>query len=214
MKIVRLKVCGIATFEDAEAALECGADYLGFNFYPQSPRYIPPERVREIIDMLALSDGLVQTVGVFVNESRPEQVINIMAASGVRLAQLHGAEDAAYCDAIGGDRVIKALRVSDSFNPEAVLEYKVSAVLLDAYHPSLYGGTGQEFDWSLAREAARLARIILAGGLGPHNIAEAIRKVTPFGVDVNSGVESGPGRKDVARLRLLKKEMEEWITTS
>jgi phosphoribosylanthranilate isomerase len=166
MKIVRLKVCGITTFEDAEAALECGADYLGFNFYPQSPRYISPERVREIIDMLALSDGRVQTVGVFVNESRPEQVINIMAASGVRLAQLHGDEDAAYCASIGGDRVIKALRVSDSFNPEAVLEYKVSAVLLDAYHPSLYGGTGQEFDWSLAREAARLARIILAGGLG------------------------------------------------
>jgi phosphoribosylanthranilate isomerase len=214
MKIVRLKVCGITSFEDAEAALECGADYLGFNFYPQSPRYISPEQVREIIDMLALSDGRVQTVGVFVNESRPDLVINIMAASGVGLAQLHGDEDAAYCASIGGERVIKALRVSDSFNPEAVLEYKVSAVLLDAYHPSLYGGTGQEFDWSLAREAARLARIILAGGLGPHNIAEAIRTVSPFGVDVNSGVESSPGRKDVARLRLFKKEMDEWITTS
>jgi phosphoribosylanthranilate isomerase len=214
MKIVRLKVCGITTFEDAKAALDCGADYLGFNFYRQSPRYISPERVREIIGLLGPPDGGVQTVGVFVNESRPEHVVNIMAASDVRLAQLHGDEDAAYCASIGADRVIKALRVNDSFNPQAVLEYKVSAVLLDAYHPSLYGGTGQEFDWSLAREAAGLARIILAGGLGPHNIADAIRTVTPFGVDVNSGVESSPGRKDVARLRLLKKEMEEWITTS
>jgi phosphoribosylanthranilate isomerase len=168
--------------------------------------------VREIIGRL--SEGGVQTVGVFVNETRPEHVINIMAASGVQLAQLHGDEDVAYCVSIGGHRVIKALRVSDSFNPEAVLEFPVSAVLLDAHHPSLFGGTGQEFDWSLAREAARLAPIFLAGGLGPHNIAEAIRTVAPFGVDVNSGVESGPGRKDAARLRLLRKEMEEWITTS
>jgi phosphoribosylanthranilate isomerase len=189
MKIVRLKVCGITTFEDAEAALDA-VPITWDSISISSPRYISPERVREIMIRFAWSDGRVQTVGVFVNESRPEQVINIMAASGVRLAQLHGDEDAAYCASIGGDRVIKALRVSDSFNPEAVLEYKVSAVLLDAYHPSLYGGTGQELDWSLAREAARLARIILAGGLGPQNIAEAIRTVTPFGVDVNSGVES------------------------
>jgi phosphoribosylanthranilate isomerase len=211
MKTVKLKVCGITTFEDAEAALACGADYLGFNFYSRSPRYISPEAVREIIGRL---DGRVQTVGVFVNEAQPEDVVNIMAASGVGFAQLHGDEDAAYCASIGGDRVIKALRVSESFNPEAVRQYRVSAVLLDAYHPSLYGGTGQEFDWSLAREAARLARIILAGGLGPHNIAEAIRTVTPYGVDVNSGVESSPGRKDAARLQLLKKEIEEWTTTS
>ena len=209
--MVKLKVCGITNLEDAEVAIECGADYLGFNFYAPSPRYILPEAAREIIDRL---DGRVQTVGVFVNEARPEDVLRAMAVSGVGLAQLHGDETASYCGAVGRDRVIKAIRVTEDFRPELVTAYRVSAVLLDAYHPSLYGGTGREFDWNLAREAAELEPIILAGGLGPDNIAEAIRTVSPFGVDVNSGVERSPGRKDPTRLRLLKKEIERWTTTS
>ena len=211
MKPVKLKVCGITTFEDAEAAVACGADYLGFNFYPPSPRYISPERAREIIDRL---QGDVQTVGVFVNEQRPDDVTRIMVESGVQLAQLHGDESAAYCAAIGAHRVIKAIRVTQDFEPVTVLDYKTAAVLLDAHDESLYGGTGKKTDWNLARAAAQLTHVILAGGLAPHNIAEAIRTVMPFGVDVNSGVESSPGRKDAAKLRLLKKEIEAWIGTS
>jgi phosphoribosylanthranilate isomerase len=201
---VKLKVCGVTSFEDARAAIDCGAEYLGFNFYPKSPRYIAPETVREIIERLP--DDVV-SVGVFVNEPRPEDVGEILRVSGARMAQLHGDESPDYCASVGSERVIKALRVGDDFDARRVLDYPASAVLLDAFDAKLYGGTGKTANWAVAREAARLTKIFLAGGLSPENIVEAIRAVEPFAVDVNSGVESAPGRKGANKLRRLKEEM-------
>jgi phosphoribosylanthranilate isomerase len=202
---VKLKVCGITLLEDARAAIDYGAEYLGFNFYAKSPRYIAPKSARAIIE--CLPDDII-SVGIFVNESRPEDVIEILRASGARMAQLHGDESPDYCAGIGAERVIKALRIGGDFDPQRVLEHPAAAILLDAYDAKLYGGTGKTANWEIAREAAKLTRIFLAGGLSPDNIVEAIRAVEPFAVDVNSGVESAPGRKDASKLRRLKEEME------
>ncbi len=204
---VKLKVCGVTSLEDARAAIGCGAEYLGFNFYPKSPRYISPQSARAIIEQ---APGEVISVGIFVNEVRPEDVIEILEASGARMAQLHGDESPDYCARVGADRVIKALRVGDGFGARGVLNYPASAILLDAYDARLYGGTGKTANWEIAREAAKLTKVFLAGGLSPDNIVEAVRAVEPFAVDVNSGVESAPGRKDADKLRRLKEEMEKW----
>lgn len=205
MLSAKLKVCGITSLEDAHMAIECGVEYLGFNFYRKSPRYIAPAEASTIIEQLP---GEIVSVGIFVNESRPEDVLEILKVSGAQLAQLHGDEDAGYCEAVGAERVIKALRVSNEFDIRQVLNYPAAAILLDAFDKNLYGGTGKTANWELAREAAKLAKIFLAGGLSPENIAEAIQAVAPFAVDVNSGVESAPGKKDAAKLRKLKEEME------
>jgi phosphoribosylanthranilate isomerase len=202
---VKLKVCGITSLEDARAAIDCGAEYLGFNFYAKSPRYIAPISARAVIERLP--DGII-SVGVFVNQSRPEDVIEILRASGVRMAQLHGDESPDYCASVGAERVIKALRINDEFDARRALDYPAAAILLDAYDAKLYGGTGKTTNWEIARETAKLTRIFLAGGLSPDNIVEAIRAVEPFAVDVNSGVESAPGRKDANKLRRLKVKME------
>jgi phosphoribosylanthranilate isomerase len=205
MSRVKLKICGITSLDDACAAVTSGADYLGFNFYGPSPRYIAPDIAREII--AKLPDRII-SVGVFVNEPRPEDVLAIMAASGMTMAQLHGDEDADYCARVGPERVIKALRVGKDFDPQDVLRYPAAAVLLDAFDARLYGGTGTVADWEVAQKAAQLKRVFLAGGLGPENIAEAVTKVAPYAVDVNSGVEIAPGRKDKERLHRLKMELE------
>jgi phosphoribosylanthranilate isomerase len=207
---VKLKVCGITLLEDARAAVDCGAEYLGFNFYPKSPRYIAPTSARAIIGRLPEQ---IISVGVFVNEPRPEDVDEILRVSGARMAQLHGDESPDYCASVGAERVIKALRVGDDFDTRRVLDYPASAILLDAFDAKLYGGTGRKANWAVAREAARLTRVFLAGGLSPENIVEAIRAVEPFTVDVNSGVESAPGCKDASRLRRLKEEMERTLHT-
>jgi len=178
-----------------------GAEYLGFNFYIKSPRFIAPAAAREIIKQLP---GEIITIGIFVNLPRPEDVLETLQASGAQMAQLHGDEDADYCLRVGRERVIKALRIDDHFDVNCVLDYPASAILLDAYHENLFGGTGKIANWAIAREAARLTRIFLAGGLTPDNVAEAIRTVQPFALDVNSGVESTPGRKDENKLRKLK----------
>ncbi len=201
MPPVKLKVCGLTTLEDAQMAIRYGASYLGFNFYRPSPRYILPAAARAIIAQLPAG---VVTVGIFVNEPRPEEVLEIMAASGVQMAQLHGDEDSNYCARVGAQRVIKALRVGEDFDPRSVAGLPAAAILLDAYDAKLYGGTGRLANWELAREAARLAKVFLAGGLSPDNIVAAIRAVEPYAVDVNSGVESAPGRKDEDRLRQLQ----------
>ncbi|MGH9752833.1 MAG: phosphoribosylanthranilate isomerase [Blastocatellia bacterium] len=201
---VKLKICGVTSLEDAHAAIDCGAEYLGFIFYPKSPRYIAPPMARAIIERLP---GAIISVGVFVNEPRPEDVDEILRVSGARMAQLHGDESPAYCASVGAERVVKALRVDDDFDARRVLDYPVSAVLLDAFDAKLYGGTGRTANWTIAREAATLTKVFLAGGLSPENIVEAIRAVEPFAVDVNSGVESAPGRKDASKLRKLKEEM-------
>src|SRR5262249_27415269 len=206
--VVKLKVCGLTSIEDARTAIECGAEYLGFNFYPKSPRYIAPESARAIIERLPSE---VIGVGVFVNESLPEDVIEILRVSGARMAQLHGDESPAYCASIGAERVIKALRIVNDFDARRVLDYPASAILLDSFDSKLYGGTGRTTNWAIAREAAKLTRIFLAGGLSADNIAEAIRAVEPFAVDVNSGVESAPGRKDASKLQTLRHRMKERI---
>jgi phosphoribosylanthranilate isomerase len=203
---VKLKVCGVTSLEDACAAIDCGAEYLGFNFYPKSPRYIAPTAARAIIERLP--DDVI-SVGVFVNEPRPEDVDEILRVSGARMAQLHGDESPVYCSGVGAERVIKALRVGDDFDARRVLDYPASAILLDAFDAKLYGGTGKTANWAVAREAARLTRVFLAGGLSPENIVEAIRAVEPFAVDVNSGVESAPGRKDASKLQSLLHRMKE-----
>lgn len=202
---VRLKVCGITSLEDALASIECGAEFLGFNFYRKSPRYISPEAARTIIEQLP--SGVI-TVGIFVNEAQAQDVLEILQASGAQLAQLHGDEDAAYCEAVGAERVIKALRVGEGFDVRQVLAYPAWAILLDAFDKNLYGGTGKTANWEVAREAAKLTRLFLAGGLSPENIAEAIQAVQPFALDVNSGVESTPGIKAADKLKKLKQEME------
>ena len=203
---VKLKVCGVTSLEDARAAIDCGAEYLGFNFYPKSPRYIAPTAARGIIERLPED---VISVGVFVNEPRPEDVAEILRVSGAQVAQLHGDESPAYCAGVGAERVIKALRAGDDFDARRVLDYPASAVLLDAFDAKLYGGTGRTANWAVAREAAKLTRIFLAGGLSPENIVEAIRAVEPYAVDVNSGVESAPGRKDVSKLHTLRNRMKQ-----
>ncbi|MDQ3011486.1 MAG: phosphoribosylanthranilate isomerase [Acidobacteriota bacterium] len=197
---VKLKVCGITSLQDARAAIACGADYLGFNFYRKSPRYVEPLAARAIIEQLP---GEIVPVGIFVNEAQPQDVIEILQSSGARMAQLHSDEDAGYCAAVGSERVIKALRAGDDFDVRQVLKYPAAAILLDAFDKTLYGGTGKTANWQVAREAAEYVKLFLAGGLSPQNISEAVRAVGPFAVDVNSGVESAPGLKDAGKLQAL-----------
>jgi phosphoribosylanthranilate isomerase len=202
---VKLKVCGITSLADAQAAISCGARYLGFNFYPKSPRYIDPASAQFIIERLPRE---IITVGVFVNEPRPEDVIDILRVSGALIAQLHGDEDGYYCERVGADRVIKAVRTNNDFDVQSVSGFPAWAILLDAFDAKLYGGTGKTANWETAREAAKFARVFLAGGLSPDNVAQAIRAVEPFAVDVNSGVESSPGKKDKVKLLRVREEMD------
>jgi len=194
---VRVKICGVRTLEEAEAAVDAGADALGFNFWPRSPRYIAPAAAREITRHLA---PLVSLVGVFVNEVR-ERVIEIAEQIGLHAVQLHGDEAPAYCEGIDAVRVIKALRVGEGFDCREIEKYKVSMILLDTNVRGSYGGTGHRFDWRVAIEAKRYAPLMLAGGLRVENIAEAITAVRPAAIDVCSGIEAEPGRKDLRKLR-------------
>lgn len=197
--MVQVKICGITNLEDARAAVEAGADALGFNFWPRSKRYVTPARAREIIE--ALPPGVL-LVGVFVNEEGPEEVARKVSESGVGAAQLHGDETPEFCRRLRGLMLIKALRVGEGFRAEAAAGYGAEAILLDAFSTEERGGTGRTFDWSVAKTTRALVpKLFLAGGLTPENVAEAVRAVKPYGVDVCSGVESAPGRKDFARMR-------------
>jgi len=193
--MVEVKICGITNLEDALTAIAAGADALGFVFHPNSPRHVFPEQAAAIIRHLP---PFVQTVGLFVNE--PLEMVNATADQcGLDLVQLHGEEKPGYCDAVKR-RVIKTLRVKDITSLEPMRDYRVAAFLLDAWSPSAHGGTGQTFNWEIAACVAQSNRIILAGGLTPGNVAEAVRQVRPYGVDVSSGVESEPGKKDSHRV--------------
>jgi phosphoribosylanthranilate isomerase len=197
--MVKVKVCGITSRADALAAIEAGADALGFNFYAPSPRYITPEDARRII--AELPPGVLN-VGVFVNEDSAAAVARMAERSGVSAVQLHGDESPEYCAALGEHEVIKALRVGKDFVPEEATRYPAHSILLDAYDARARGGTGETFDWSLARRTREVvAQLYLAGGLRPENVAGAIAAVAPYAVDVCSGVELAPGRKDAARVR-------------
>jgi phosphoribosylanthranilate isomerase len=196
----KVKVCGITNAKDAALAVAAGADALGFICYRQSPRYVEPAVVKQIVASLP---PLVMPVGVFVNEESTT-VRAIMDNCGLALAQLHGDETAAYCQELGRP-VMKALRLKDRGSFLALAEFQgragVRGFVLDAFSEKIYGGTGQVIDWGLAAEAAKAATILLAGGLTPENVAEAIRAVRPYGVDVSSGVESTPGKKDHGKVQ-------------
>lgn len=197
--MTKVKICGITNVEDALAAVEAGAEMLGFNFYRRSPRYVAPAEARRIVEQLPAG---VLSVGVFVNEEGPGAVSRLASESGVGAAQLHGAETPEFCAGLGGLKTIKALRVGERFEVESVAAFPVGAVLLDAYVAGEWGGTGRTFDWGLARRARELTpRLILAGGLTPENVAAAVAAVGPFAVDACSGVEVAPGRKSPALMR-------------
>ena len=195
-----IKICGITNVDDALAAVTAGADALGFNFYKPSPRYVTPQNAREIIAKLPMS---VLTVGVFVNEDSPKSVLNIANEAGITALQLHGDESASYCRELAKDRyVIKSLAVANDFDLQTVAAYKVEAIMLDTKHFALRGGTGEVFDWSIAREVNQVVpKLFLAGGLSPDNIEEAIETVRPYAIDACSALEDSPGRKNHERMR-------------
>ncbi len=204
MTRVKVKICGIRSLDKARAAQELGVDALGFNFWEHSPRYIAVADARAIISEL---DPFVACVGVFVNEDA-DRVREIHAQLGLAAVQLHGDESPEYCARLAPVKSIKAFRVRDGFAPESVRAYPVSAVLLDAGAPGRYGGTGQSFDWQIAVEVKKYADVILAGGLTAQNVDEAISKVRPTAIDVCSGVEAEPGRKDLEKMRRFMAEVE------
>lgn len=177
-------------------AVEAGADALGFVFYRGSPRCISPDQASAIIRLLP---PFVQTVGLFVNEELTT-VNSVAERCGLDLVQLHGEETPDYCAAVRR-RIIKAFRVRDASSLEGMADYPVAACLLDAWSPAAHGGTGRTFNWEIAARAAASHRIILAGGLTPENVAEAVATVNPYAVDVSSGVESSPGKKNHTLVR-------------
>ncbi|MBT1077070.1 phosphoribosylanthranilate isomerase [Geobacter grbiciae] len=194
--MVRVKICGITNIEDALTAIAAGADALGFVFHDESPRRVAPDEAAGIIAALP---PLIQTVGLFVN--RPLAFVNETAARcRLDLVQLHGDEPPEFCDAVER-RVIKAFRVRDITSLDPIRHYRVTAHLLDAYSPTAYGGTGLTFNWDIAAAAKEFGPVILAGGLTPDNIREAVEAVNPYAVDVSGGVESAPGRKDPDKVR-------------
>jgi phosphoribosylanthranilate isomerase len=205
-RMVRIKICGITNWRDAKAACDFGAAALGFNFYEKSPRVVSPARASEIISR---QPKTVESVGVFVNWSA-EAIIALGNALRLDAAQLHGDElPAVVRDCARHFRVTKALRVGAGFQLKKLRSYpEASAFLFDAARTGQYGGTGKRADWTIARRAATSHRIILAGGLTPENVADAIRFVQPYAVDVASGVESRPGKKDHGKLRAFFAEVE------
>lgn len=202
----RIKVCGITRLVDAQLAVELGASALGFNFYRPSPRYIAPHAARAIIERLP---PFVVAVGVYADEPEMERVLTVAGEAGVGIIQLHGPRFPNAKDRPAGFRLIRAVAVEEDFEAAALAHIPADAFLLDTFHPDLKGGTGRTFDWKLAREAARYGTIILAGGLNPENVGQAIRTVQPFAVDVASGVESAPGQKDPTLLRAFFKAVTE-----
>lgn len=195
----RVKICGITRLVDAAEAVACGADALGFVFWPDSPRAVTVAQAREIGRAVP---ALVSRVGVFVNQS-PSDVRAIVAEAGLDVVQLHGDEGVlSFADV--GARVIKAINLDEAGAVARARAYPESIMLLvDATDPVRRGGTGQVANWALAAELAAVRPVVLAGGLRASNVADALRRVRPWGIDVSSGVESSPGLKDAGRLRDL-----------
>lgn len=195
---VRVKICGITQVEDALAAVDAGADALGFMFFEQSKRNLSFDRAAAIIRELP---PFVTKVGVFVNATE-EFIGRALAATGIDTLQLHGEEPPEFCGRFAPVKVIKAFRMSGRESLAECLRYPRHAWLLDSFVAGAHGGTGATFDWDVAAEAVhRHPMTILAGGLKPATVADAVRKVRPFAVDVSSGVELAPGRKDHALVR-------------
>ena len=193
----QVKICGITNVADAVAAAEAGADMIGLNFYEGSPRFLSLHTAAEISHALP---PFVLRVGVFVNPEEA-QVTEAIAACGLNLLQFHGDEPSEFCTQFGLMSV-KALRVRDAESLQTLENFNTDAFLLDAYSKSGLGGTGEKFNWELAIEAQKFGKpIFLAGGLTPENVGAAVKQVRPFAVDVSSGVESAPGKKDEAKVR-------------
>ncbi|MBA4374450.1 MAG: phosphoribosylanthranilate isomerase [Thermodesulfovibrio sp.] len=198
--MVKVKICGITNYDDAAAAVDAGADALGFVFFRESPRYVSAEDAGRIIRRLP---PFVATVGVFVNEAA-SAIEETASIAGLTVVQLHGEESPDICQSLSvSRRAVKAFRVRSLDSLDEFGQYKdhVSAFLLDTYSSGAYGGTGQVFNWDIALEAKQYGRIILAGGLTPENVGEAVRHVRPYAVDVSSGVEAGRGKKDHLRMK-------------
>jgi phosphoribosylanthranilate isomerase len=196
---VRVKICGITNLDDALAAVDFGADALGFVFFQGSPRYIKHKDAAAIIKKLPL---FTTTIGVFVNE-KPETIKKTIDIAGIDIVQFHGDEPPEKCYI--AKRCIKAIRVKslESLDPLNSYKDRVSAFLLDTFTPDILGGTGQIFNWDIAIYAKQFGRIILAGGLTPDNVADAVGRVRPYAVDVSSGIESKKGKKDHKKMKLF-----------
>jgi phosphoribosylanthranilate isomerase len=207
-----VKICGITNLDDALAAVDAGADALGFNFYPCSPRYISPTNAREMIDRLPPS---IFTVGVFVNEEL-QSLLRIASEANLAAVQLHGDESPGYCRQVEGKYVIKAVGAGIKIDWSDVEAYDVQAIMLDTKDDLLRGGTGRVFDWSIAQRADSFTaksstgsskrktlppKLFLAGGLSAENVAEAIATVKPYAVDACSCLEETPGKKNHDRVR-------------
>jgi len=204
MARAKVKICGITNLKDARQAIKEGADFLGFNFYEGSSRYISPVKAQKIV--VALPER-VAVVGVFVNEDE-RTMLEIARAVGLDYLQLHGDETHETVARLKrlqpALKIIKAIRVQKSFRASHLAGYKkADALLLDGFDSRLRGGTGKTFDWSVAKRAKRYGSVLLAGGIRPENAAEAIRAAQPYAIDVCSGVESAPGKKDHAKVREL-----------
>ena len=197
--MTEVKICGITNWEDAMTAVSAGADAIGFIFYARSSRCVAPERVREITRRMT---GKVCRVGVFVDQE-PEEVRRIVRFCGLDLIQLHGKESADYCRFFSPGVLIKAVSIRGEADLDSLSHYPVRAILLDAFDPRQPGGTGRTCDWNLARRAGKKHGIILAGGLNGENILPALRAVAPLAVDVGSGVEARPGKKDPKKVKEL-----------
>ena len=198
MLIVKVKICGITNYDDAVAAMDMGADLLGFNFYPASPRYLTAEDAAAIINRLP---ALIDTAGIFVNSSF-EDIRRIMDTCSLDWVQLHGDESPEFCKSLNSVDVktMKALRVKEESDIKEAENFFTDAILLDAFHPERYGGTGLTFDWNIVGHIGK--RVFLAGGLNPDNAAEAV-ELGVYGIDVCSGVEAEPGKKDHAKMKQL-----------
>jgi len=194
--MIKVKICGITNLEDARAALEEGADALGFVFYPKSPRYIDYQKAADIVQTLP---PFVITVGVFVNESK-ETILKGVKAASLSLVQLHGNESPEFCNSLGL-RIIKAIRISVSGDLDQIKNYSVQGILLDSFHEDLYGGTGRPFKWDILKGLAFKNPIILSGGLDPENVRDAVDRLSPYAVDVSSGVETSPGIKNREKMK-------------
>lgn len=196
----KVKVCGITNLADALLACELGADALGFIFYAKSPRCIAPDRAREIVRELP---PFVTIVGVFVNAA-VATVNKSFQNVGIEVAQLHGDETPSFARKLKG-KYVKVLRVRDELPEETLRAFGQGTFLLDTLDSTRYGGTGQTYDWTLARSAKDYGRVILSGGLNPDNVAGAMALVLPYAVDVCSGVEAQPGKKDPKKLHAFFK---------
>jgi phosphoribosylanthranilate isomerase len=198
MLIVKVKICGITNSDDAVAAMDMGADLLGFNFYPKSPRYVTGDQAAEIVGRLP---AFIDVVGVFVNASL-QHIQETISQCGLSWVQLHGDETGEFCSSFLSLNIktMKAIRVKDSSDIQRAEDYYTDAILLDAFDPQRYGGTGVSFDWNIVGHIGK--RVFLAGGINPDNAAKAV-ELGVYGIDICSGVEAEPGKKDHKKMKKL-----------